>query len=147
MDLGGEIMDLQRIVGQTKTVGFQVGVRRTFPISQEKAWELLTSEEGLKLWLGESTNIILKPSQKFVTKTVAGEIRVVKTLQQLRLTWQKVGWQKPSTVQIRFISIDSKKTTISFHQENLCDSITREKMKVYWEEVLDEVRERILNLI
>ncbi|KQL33655.1 SRPBCC domain-containing protein [Psychrobacillus sp. FJAT-21963] len=138
-------MDLRRIVGQTKTAGFQVGVRRTFPISQEKAWELITSEEGLKLWLGESTNVFLKPSQKFVTKTVTGQIRVVKTQQQLRLTWQKVEWLKPSIVQIRFIPRDSNKTTISFHQENLNDSITREKMKVYWEKVLDEVRERIPN--
>ncbi len=30
-------MKNQRIIGQTKDVGFQVGVRRTFSISQEKA--------------------------------------------------------------------------------------------------------------
>jgi len=40
-----------RIIGQTKGTGFQVGVRRSFSISQEDAWNLLTSPDGLNLWL------------------------------------------------------------------------------------------------
>ncbi|WP_315969970.1 hypothetical protein [Brevibacillus massiliensis] len=38
----------QRVVGQTKSAGFQVGVRRTLPVSQERAWELVASVEGLQ---------------------------------------------------------------------------------------------------
>ena len=140
-------MDNQRIIGQTKTVGFQVGVRRTFPISQEKAWELITSQKGLNLWLGESTSIILHPGQKYNTKTGTGEIRVVKPLQQLRLTWQKEEWERPSTVQVRIISKVSNKTTISFHQENLSNENVREEMKVYWEKVLEGIRERLQNSV
>ncbi|MGE7673965.1 SRPBCC family protein [Lysinibacillus sp. NPDC094403] len=136
-------MDNQKIIGQTKTVGFQVGVRRTFSISQEVAWNLVTSQDGLSLWLGESMNIILEPGQKYITKLGSGEIRVVKPLQQLRLTWQKVGWEKASTVQVRIISIESNKTTISFHQEKLSDQNAREEMKVYWEKVLEEIKERM----
>lgn len=133
----------QRVTGQTKSVGFQVGVRRTFPISQEKAWELVTSTEGLSLWLGDSSNILLQQGQKYDTKTGAsGEIRIVKPLQQLRLTWQKKEWQRPSTVQVRFISTASNKTTISFHQENLSDGKIREEMKLYWEQVLEEIKNR-----
>ncbi|MGP7817326.1 SRPBCC family protein [Niallia sp. 01092] len=140
-------MDNHRIIGQTKSVGFQVGVRRTFPISQEKAWEFITSEEGLNLWLGESTSIILKTGQKYITKTGTGEIRVVKPLQQLRLTWKKEEWERPSTVQVRIISKVSNKTTISFHQENLSDKNVREEMKLYWEKVLEGIRERLQNSI
>ncbi|MGE7693059.1 SRPBCC family protein [Lysinibacillus sp. NPDC094177] len=136
-------MDNQKIIGQTKTVGFQVGVRRTFSISLEEAWNLLISQDGLSLWLGESMNIILEPGQKYITKLGSGEIRVVKPLQQLRLTWQKVGWEKASTVQVRIISIESNKTTISFHQEKLSDQNVREEMKVYWENVLEEIKERM----
>lgn len=137
-----------RVIGQTKTVGFQVGVRRTFPISQEKAWQLVTSVEGLNLWLGESTSIILQPGQKYVTKAGAfGQIRVVKSLQQLRLTWKKVEWQRPSTVQVRIPSKESNKTTISFYQENLSDKNVREEMKVYWEKVLEGISERVQNYI
>ncbi|MCL1701276.1 SRPBCC domain-containing protein [Lysinibacillus sp. Bpr_S20] len=136
-------MDNPKIIGQTKTVGFQVGVRRIFPISQEEAWNLVTSQDGLNFWLGESTNIILEPGQKYITKFGTGEIRVVKPLQQLRLTWQKIGWEKASTVQVRFIPSSNNKTTISFHQEKLSDENVREEMKKYWKKVLDELKERI----
>lgn len=68
-------------IGQTKTGGFQVGIGRTFLISQEKAWELIASEDGLKLSLGESTKINLQPGQKFRTKIGESEFRMVKPLQ------------------------------------------------------------------
>ena len=136
-------MDNPKIIGQTKTVGFQVGVRRMFPISQEEAWKLVTSQDGLNVWLGESMFIILDPGQNYITKLGSGEIRVVKPLQQLRLTWQKVGWEKASTVQVRIIPGASNKTTISFHQEKLSDQNVREEMKKYWEKVLTELKERI----
>ncbi|WP_155594019.1 SRPBCC family protein [Lysinibacillus cavernae] len=138
-------MDNQRIIGQTKSVGYQVGVRRTFPISQEQAWALITTEEGLNSWLGEVTHIILQPGQTYHSKAGTGEIRIVKPLQQLRLTWQKEEWSKPSTVQVRIISKDSNKTTISFHQEHLSNQTVREEMKLYWEKVLDGIKERALN--
>ncbi|MFK9093756.1 SRPBCC domain-containing protein [Bacillus salipaludis] len=133
-------MGTQKIVGQTKSVGFQVGVRRTFPISQEKAWEMVTSEE---IWLATSTKINLQPGEKYVTTTGEGEIRIVKPLQQLRLTWKKNGWEKYSTIQVRIIPKESTKTTISFHQENLSDQYEREEMKQYWESVLKTIGERI----
>jgi len=138
-------VDNPKIIGQTKTVGFQVGVRRMFPISQEEAWNLVTSQDGLNVWLGESMSIILEPGQNYITKLGSGEIRVVKPLQQLRLTWQKVGWEKASTVQVRIIPGASNKTTISFHQEKLSDQNVREEMKKYWEKVLTELKKRITN--
>ncbi|MGE7767157.1 SRPBCC family protein [Peribacillus sp. NPDC096540] len=136
-------MDTRRIVGQTKTVGFQVGIRRTFPISQEKAWEFVASEDGLKLWLGESTKINLQPGQKFCTKMGEGEFRIVKPLQQLRLAWKKEGWDKTSTIQVRIIPKENTKTTISFHQENLSDQNVREEMLQYWERILKQIEEGI----
>jgi uncharacterized protein YndB with AHSA1/START domain len=139
----GEEMDTRRIVGQTKTVGFQVGIRRTFPISQEKAWEFVASEDGLKLWLGECTKINLQPGQKFRTKMGEGEIRIVKPLQQLRLAWKKEGWDKTSTIQVRIIPKENTKTTISFHQENLSDQNVREEMQQYWERILKQIEEGI----
>jgi len=53
---------------------------------------------------GESTGITLNPGQTYMTNLGSGEIRIVKPLQQLRLTWQKEGWERPSTVQIRVLS-------------------------------------------
>lgn len=136
-------MEDGRAVGQTKSVGFQIGVRRTFPISQEKAWKLITADECLHVWLGEGVNINLQPGQNYTTNTGTGEIRIVKLLEQLRLTWQKEGWKKPSTIQVRIITKTSDKTTISFHQENLPSQDAREEMKMHWEKVLKEIGERI----
>ena len=40
-------------VGLTKDAGWQIGVRKTLPVALEDAWNLLVSEEGLSLWLGD----------------------------------------------------------------------------------------------
>jgi hypothetical protein len=81
-----------KITGQTKSTGFQIGVRRTMQINKEEAWNLIASHEGLAMWLGVIPSIELTPKHKYVTvEGISGEIRVVKPFQQLRLTWQKKG--------------------------------------------------------
>jgi uncharacterized protein YndB with AHSA1/START domain len=133
-----------RVTGQTKSVGFQIGVRRTLPLSQEQAWRFITSGEGIELWLEKGSNLQLRPGYRYETKTgAAGEVRIVKPLQQLRLTWHKAEWQKASTVQVRIIANGSDKTTISFHQEQLSDAAVREEMKQHWEDVLKTIAERL----
>ncbi|GGH22475.1 SRPBCC domain-containing protein [Paenibacillus segetis] len=134
--------------GQTATVGFQVGVRRTFPISQEQAWALLLSSKGLQVWLGDLPSLDLQVGHKFSSKDgIHGELRVVKPLHQLRMSWQRKGWEKPSTLQIRLYPNPSNadKTTISFHQEKLQDAWVREDMKQHWEEVVNKIMELSLS--
>jgi len=124
-------------VGQTQSAGFQIGVRRSLPITSLAAWQLLTSPQGRKLWLGEAADLSFAPGKAYVTKDgAAGVIRVVKPLKQLRLTWQPGEWQKASTIQIRLLPTASEKTTISVHQENLADEACREAMKLRWEQAL-----------
>lgn len=53
-------------------MGFKVGIRRTFPISQERVWEMVASEEILKY--------PLHPGLKYVTDDGDGEIRLDKPL-------------------------------------------------------------------
>lgn len=132
-----------RMVGQTASAGFQVGVRRTFPISPEQAWEFLTSSEGLQLWLGNVSFLKFNEGETFTSvEGITGQFNVVKPFRQLRLKWGKKGWNKPSTLQIRLISDKPDKTTISFHQEYLDHPNTREQMKLYWEDVLTAMREK-----
>lgn len=42
------------MIRESKSAGFQVGARRSFRISPEVAWQILTSPEGVRCWLGES---------------------------------------------------------------------------------------------
>jgi uncharacterized protein YndB with AHSA1/START domain len=121
-----------RAVGQTASVGFQVGVRRTLPCADEALWRLLTSEEGLTGWLGGPI-----PLQQGATYTLAdgttGELRIFRPGSHLRLTWQPPGWAAPATVQVRVLPAKGG-TTLSIHQERLPDGATRAAMKAHWEE-------------
>lgn len=130
-----------KIVGLTASVGFQIGVRRTLPISQEQAWAFLTSDTGLKLWIGTVQPLKFMVGESFVSEEgISGQFRVVKPYQQLRLKWEKSEWKKPSTLQIRLLSNQPNKTTISFHQENLDSAGTREELKELWEDVLTAIQ-------
>ncbi|ARU60782.1 ATPase [Tumebacillus avium] len=133
----------KKLVGQTATAGFQIGVRRTLPMAREQAWQLLTSQEFVKMWLGTLPTLTLQAGHAFHTKEgISGEMRVVKPMEQLRLTWQRPAWNHPSTLQIRLLSNHPDKTTVSFHQEKLADQFMREEMKVYWEAVLAKMLEQ-----
>lgn len=133
-----------KVVGLTASAGFQVGVRRTLPISPEQTWEYLTSAEGLKLWIGTVSPLSFHVGETFQsTEGISGQFRVVKPYQQLRLRWEKREWGEPSTLQIRLLSNNPDKTTISFHQERLDNPLTREQMKLHWEGVLAAIREHI----
>ncbi|GEC92401.1 MULTISPECIES: SRPBCC family protein [Brevibacillus] len=133
-----------KIVGQTAATGFQVGVRRTMPITPEQAWAFLTSSEGMKLWLGHVSNLTFSEGETFTSSEgISGQFRVVKPFRQFRLKWSMKEWEKPSTLQIRLLSDKPDRTTISFHQENLDHMNTREQMKLHWEEVLNEIRQYV----
>lgn len=143
IDNGYSEHQARKPVGQTSSVGFQVGVRRTLPLSQEQAWRLLTSPEGLSWWLGGLSALQLEPGQRFFSKEgTSGELRIVKPLEQLRLSWQRAGWEQASTLQIRLLAAAGGRTTISFHQEKLKDANVREQMKLYWKEVLARLTEK-----
>ena len=47
----------ERPTGLPRDVGFQIGVRRTLPIHHEDAWRLLTSDQGLGIWLGAQSDL------------------------------------------------------------------------------------------
>ncbi|QTH40639.1 SRPBCC domain-containing protein [Cohnella sp. LGH] len=129
-----------KLVGQTAATGFQIGVRRTFPLSPEKVWSFLTSPEGTQLWLGTVPSLAFNEGEIFASEEgISGQLRVVKPLKQLRLKWGKENWMKPSTLQIRLLSSHPDRTTISFHQENLDHPNTREQMKLHWESVLSAI--------
>jgi uncharacterized protein YndB with AHSA1/START domain len=133
------------VVGKTKDVGFQVGVRRTFPISLEQAWKYLTSREGISIWLGAAENFHLIKGATYQAKDGAsGEVRVVNRLENIRVTWQPVQWSQPSTIQMRLIPMGRDKTVVSFHQEKLPDAAAREQMLVRWAGILDEL-EKVWN--
>ena len=129
---------MSKQVGQTKDVGFQFGLRKTFPISATEVWDFMFSGKGLDIWLGKLENE-LELKQPFVTKEgIEGLVRVWKPYSHIRVNWKKPDWENLSTVQVRVMGNDQK-ATISFHQEKLLDAAQREEVKAYWNGKMGEI--------
>jgi hypothetical protein len=132
----------EKPVGLTKDVGWQFGLRKTFPYSQEYLWDFMFSSKGLKIWLGElKEELEIKTTYK--TKDgIEGLVRVFKPYSHIRMNWKKKDWENTSTVQVRVIG-NHKKATISFHQEKLFDNNQREQMKLYWNKKMTEIEKAL----
>jgi uncharacterized protein YndB with AHSA1/START domain len=129
-----------RIEGMTSETGWQVGVRKTFPVSMDNAWNFLVSSEGTRLWLGTGFDLI--PGKVFTTEEgIEGSIAVVKHLSHIRMTWKKPDWNSYSTFQVRVFQ-GNEGTMISFHQDRLSNEFQRAEMRHHWNDVLEAIAER-----
>lgn len=130
-------------VGKTKTQGWEFGIRRTFPISKDEAWQLLMTSPGLDAWLGQGVELPFKKGEPYETrdKTV-GEIRSYEEGSLIRMTWQPDEWNFASTLQIRVMEA-KKGATISIHHEKLQNGGQREAMRRRWSGVLDKLSDLI----
>ncbi|CAI6087255.1 TetR family transcriptional regulator [Cohnella sp. JJ-181] len=127
-------------VGKTKDAGYQIGVRRTVPVTVEAAWRWLTGSEGLRLWLGETEGAVVREGENFATREGnSGRFTVVKPLSHVRLQWMKSDWEAPSALQIRVLPA-KQGATISIHQDKLSGPAAREEMKAHWEGVQEAIR-------
>ena len=134
----------RRAIGQTKAAGFQIGARKTFATLPHYAWDVLMSNEGVRLWLVEVTELRWEKGARYQTSDgAAGKVRVISPGSHVRLTWQPRDWPDASTIQVRVIG-SGEKTVISFHQERLPDAQTREQMRQRWQNVLADL-EPLLN--
>lgn len=125
-------------VGKTKTQGWEIGVRRTFPVGSGKLWELLTTQPGLGYWLGHGVTFDFKKGDTYKTKEgTTGDIRSYEAGSLIRMTWQPADWDFKSTLQIRVIAA-KKGTTLSIHHEKLQDGTQRERMRAHWSDVMDK---------
>jgi uncharacterized protein YndB with AHSA1/START domain len=126
-------------VGKTKSQGWEIGVRRTFPVGTDKAWELLTTQPGLGYWLGRGVEPPFKKGYSYTTKEkTTGDIRSYSEGSLIRLTWQPSKWDFASTLQIQ-VAPAKKGATISIHHEKLENGEQREKMREHWSDVLDKL--------
>ncbi len=72
-----------RPVGLTRDVGFQVGARKTLPVAHEDAWHLVTSPDGVAIWLGAAASDV-----RFENRGASkGEVRICSVGSHVRLTW------------------------------------------------------------
>ncbi|HEX5724962.1 MAG TPA: SRPBCC domain-containing protein [Longimicrobiaceae bacterium] len=129
-----------RVLGQTSSGDFQVGVRRTLPLAPDAAWRLVTSAEGVRAWLGDAPDLALAKGATYATPDGAkGEVRVLDPGSHLRITWQPSGWARASTIQVRVIPA-GERTTLSFHEERLPSAAERAERRRHFEAALDALQ-------
>lgn len=119
-------------------MGFQFGIRKTFPIPLDQAWEIMFSERGMKSWLGIPNGELELGKDYATSQGIQGKVRVFKPFSHIRFNWKKSEWDNMSTLQIRFIELGGK-TTLSIHQEKLLDARQRAEMKEHWTGVMDQL--------
>ncbi|MFI5959301.1 SRPBCC domain-containing protein [Cryptosporangium sp. NPDC051539] len=135
---------MERQTGQTRDVGFEIGVSRTVPHPLEEVWAFLTGAPGLALWLGPGATPAWAKGTPYETATgTTGEVRSFRPGDRLRVTWQPDSWPHDSTVQI-VVRPAANGTSIRFHQERLADATEREIQREHWRSVLDEIETALL---
>lgn len=132
-------MSEERPVGLTRDQGWEIGVRRTLPISTGHAWALLTTQPGLGCWLGTGVEPPFRKGMAYETaEGTTGDIRSYTEGSLIRLRWQPPGWDFESTLQLRVLPARSG-ATISIHHERLESSSQREQMRRHWADVLGQL--------
>jgi uncharacterized protein YndB with AHSA1/START domain len=129
-------------IGLTKETGWQIGLRRTLPFPYELVWELITSSNGVEIWLGKGDPFDLEKGVKYQLEDgTTGEVRVVKSLSHLRITRLPLheNYDRASTIQIRVLE-KGEKTELVFHEEHLPNQEERQARKVFYLRVVDQIR-------
>jgi uncharacterized protein YndB with AHSA1/START domain len=132
-----------RLLGETKGVGFEFGISRTFRVTPERAWEILTSGVGLEAWAGDGVEVELRKGASQQMKGKRVEVRGVTQNIRLRLALTADGVPQ-RIIQLSIVPAADGKASVRFHEENLPGVAARKRADRKWNDIMDEV-ESILN--
>jgi uncharacterized protein YndB with AHSA1/START domain len=132
-----------RPVGLTRDAGWEVGASRTLNASVKKMWDLLLSPTGLAMWVGRGLPSLPDIGDAYVTADgTRGELRSLRPLDRVRLTWQPPDRDLPATLQVALVGSPSG-CSVRFHLEQLADADDRERMRAHLRAVLDQLEARV----
>jgi hypothetical protein len=132
-------------VGLTQDSGWQVGVRKTLPITPEEAWDFLLSRRIVRIWLGALPAFPLQVGSNFrLADGTEVKVTGLKSDSHVHLSFCSPGCQQPSILQVRTIP-SGVNTVFAFHEEQLPDREARQERKYHFQQVLDDF-ECLLNL-
>lgn len=135
----GQTGAVNRVVGHTRDVGFEIGVSRTVPRPLAEVWRYLVSPAGVATWLGEGARLGTAKGQLYETADgTSGEIRSFSDLERVRLTWRPRHWSHDTTLQLAIVG-SGDRTSVRFHQERLADAAERNEQRAHWQAVLTKV--------
>ena len=127
-------------IGETRDVGFEIGVSRTVPFPRAAVWDFVASPRGQAVWLGPGAVLAPARGQRYRTADGStGEVRSFREHDRIRLTMRPAGWDHDTTVQVTVSGPTEHATVLRFHQERLADAAERERQRGHWREVMDRV--------
>ena len=131
-------------VGKTRNAGYQFGIRRTFPVTVEEAWNLLFSKKELHKWLGEINGELRQKETYYTRNGQLGLVRVLKPQSHIRLDWKLPHWQNHAILQIRTITTDAG-ATMAVHVERMVNAEQRIEVQQFWQNILSGIKAEINN--
>lgn len=127
-------------VGQTKDVGWNIGVSRTLDHPIGRVWDLIVGP-GLPLWLGDGVTLgaDTAPGEPYeTTDGTVGELRSFRPHDRLRLTHRVRGADHETTVQVA-MRANGERTMLRFHEERMRDAGEREAQRAHWQAAMARV--------
>ncbi|WP_203904140.1 SRPBCC domain-containing protein [Virgisporangium aliadipatigenens] len=128
-------------VGQTKDVGWNIGVSKTLDHPLDRVWEFVVGP-GLPLWLGEGVAFgpDAAPGDPYETADgTVGELRGFRPADRIRLTHLVRGADHETTVQVAMRAPAPGRTMLRFHEERMLDAAEREAQRVHWQAAMERV--------
>jgi activator of HSP90 ATPase len=129
----------EKVVGLTKSFGFQFTITKTLLVSPETVWDFLLSELGVSIWLGKINFEDFELNTPFTTaEGIEGKITIFRVDSHIRLAWKPRHWSNNSAIEIRVFNVKGR-AKIGFHHTRMIDVTQREEVKVYWTKIMQEI--------
>lgn len=130
--------------GLIRDVGWEIGVSRVFAADAQAVWDLIVSDAGTALWVGEGVQLPRQAGATFTAPSgTSVEVRSFLPLDRIRLTWRPCGWDHPTTLQVAITPAPTG-TTVHFQQECLNGPQESEVQRAHWKWVLDLMSQQLV---
>ncbi|WP_413288845.1 SRPBCC family protein [Bdellovibrio sp. HCB337] len=137
---GYEVHFGRRVAGRDAKGEYSVTGTKTFYIDKKALWKLVTSPEGLAIWLAPMSDFKLKTKTFFEREDgVYGEIRTMKAGERIRFSWQEGDWAKTTSVLLFIVGRANGTSILVFQHERLKDGRLREPLRELWRKVLQDL--------
>ena len=145
--VGYEYAKNRRIVGETASAKFELGVQKTIPMERTQLWQTLFEKDALAIWLGNIESLVLEPEMPFGSHGLPkGKIRSIKDQEKIRMSVQTEIVDHPFTLQIYLMCPRNteNRTSLRFHFEKLESSEERELMRSHYKNVMEQLQSLVI---
>lgn len=138
--LGFEIATGRRIEGQTQKGDYTVTATKSLAFDAKTVWKLLSSDEGVRIFLNSISEFSFKKGATFETADgYFGEVRTLKAGAKVRLSWQDEDAK--GIVQIAVYPKVSKKSLLVLDHSQIKTARKKEEFRARWREALERLAE------